>query len=255
MASYYLVDTENTGLGEELLLALSGRLAAGDAVTCFSAFDGRMHIPCGLLLMVQDSGATFSLQKTYPGKNALDFQLSSWLGCLIAKNGKERAMAGMDTYYVVSNDTGYDPLSKFWAGRGLRVERLGTKAWNTAAPVFAESKPEPNVCRQNSSEFGELDESDTKKGEQKAKKEKPAASTGRKKTKKLPELSKAEKKKLRKLIPKGVNEAAVMQAYEKSKDSANLNSELGKVIKDGAATKAIFSYLRPVWKRHGYTAN
>lgn len=50
------------------------------------------------------------------GKNALDFQLVTWLGYLIAKGEKAE-------YCVVSNDTGFDYALDFWKKRGIRVSR------------------------------------------------------------------------------------------------------------------------------------
>ncbi len=48
-------------------------------------------------------------------KNALDFQLTSLLGYMIAVNGKK------ETYCIVSNDTGYNCLKGFWENLGASV--------------------------------------------------------------------------------------------------------------------------------------
>lgn len=49
--------------------------------------------------------------------NALDFQLSSYLGHLISINPKEH-------YYIVSNDMGYDAVVAFWQNRKIPILRL-----------------------------------------------------------------------------------------------------------------------------------
>ena len=54
-------------------------------------------------------------------KNALDFQLSSYLGYLIGKKSKSSAK-----YFIVSNDKGYDCLCSFWKNQGIKVERIQT---------------------------------------------------------------------------------------------------------------------------------
>jgi hypothetical protein len=57
------------------------------------------------------------------GKNALDFQLVTWLGYNIAKDemsGRKKRGAG---YCIVSNDTGFDFAIDFWEKRGISVLR------------------------------------------------------------------------------------------------------------------------------------
>ena len=55
-----------------------------------------------------------------PGKNSLDFYLSSYLGYLIG-TGKHNA------YTVVSQDTGFDHVIEYWKKQRLEVERINTK--------------------------------------------------------------------------------------------------------------------------------
>lgn len=50
------------------------------------------------------------------GKNALDFQLATWLGYLISQNKKE-------SYCIVSNDTGFDYVIDFWKKHEAKVMR------------------------------------------------------------------------------------------------------------------------------------
>ncbi len=49
--------------------------------------------------------------------NALDFQLSTYLGACIQKNPK-------CNYYIVSNDCGYDCVCRFWQNRNISVKRI-----------------------------------------------------------------------------------------------------------------------------------
>lgn len=55
-----------------------------------------------------------------PGKNSLDFYLSSYVGYLIGK-GKHLS------YTVVSQDTGYDHVIEYWKREGIDVKRINTK--------------------------------------------------------------------------------------------------------------------------------
>lgn len=50
------------------------------------------------------------------GKNALDFQLSSYLGYIINQNRFSEA-----DYYIVSKDTAFSYLVSFWEDRGVEV--------------------------------------------------------------------------------------------------------------------------------------
>lgn len=51
------------------------------------------------------------------GKNALDFQLSSWLGYVI----KENEINGEQyNYYIVSSDHGFDFVINFWNKKGIK---------------------------------------------------------------------------------------------------------------------------------------
>ena len=59
-----------------------------------------------------------------PGKNSLDFYLSSYLGYLIGL-GKH------SSYTVVSQDTGFDHVIDYWKRQGLEVERINTKPEKT----------------------------------------------------------------------------------------------------------------------------
>ena len=52
-----------------------------------------------------------------PGKNSLDFYLSSYLGYLIGKNKHS-------SYIVVSQDSGYDSVIEYWNKEGYDVKRI-----------------------------------------------------------------------------------------------------------------------------------
>ena len=56
----------------------------------------------------------------YEGTNALDFQLCSELGYLIAVNKG-------DDFIIVTNDTGYDAAVKYWRHKEYSVKRIAGK--------------------------------------------------------------------------------------------------------------------------------
>lgn len=49
--------------------------------------------------------------------NALDFQLSSYMGCCINKNPEAE-------FYIVSKDHGFDCVCHFWQKRNVNVKRI-----------------------------------------------------------------------------------------------------------------------------------
>lgn len=54
-------------------------------------------------------------------KNALDFQLSSYVGYIIAKNEDNKENC---SYYIVSKDMGYNHLIDFWKRRGVNIKLI-----------------------------------------------------------------------------------------------------------------------------------
>lgn len=69
------------------------------------------------------------IQVTADTKNALDFQLASYLGYLANTN---RA------FFIVSNDTGYDALISFWKGRNVKIERVSNLAGESSYSIRRE---------------------------------------------------------------------------------------------------------------------
>ena len=67
-----------------------------------------------------DTRHKINIIECQPGKNSLDFYLSSYIGYLIGK-GKHSA------YVVVSQDTGYDHVIEYWCSQGYDVKRINTK--------------------------------------------------------------------------------------------------------------------------------
>lgn len=69
----------------------------------------------------------------FTGSNALDFQLVSQLGVYIGSHPKYE-------YIILSNDTGYDAVIKYWRKQGIRIVRLNTAAIRTQAEKADRSK-------------------------------------------------------------------------------------------------------------------
>lgn len=103
--NFFLIDYENVKLrpNDEVI-----RCEEGDEVIVFFSSCCK-NIQMDAIEDIMRKQAIFSCIEVYAGSgNALDFQLSSYLGYLIGL-GYEDA-----NFYIVSNDKGYDCLCDFW---------------------------------------------------------------------------------------------------------------------------------------------
>lgn len=101
----YLVDFEN--VASEGLSGIT-QLEPEDQVVIFysnnsKSLSMRMHILIGKSKCQLDY-----FEVSVGGKNALDHQVSTWLGYLVATGAAER------NYYIVSRDAGYKFVASFW---------------------------------------------------------------------------------------------------------------------------------------------
>jgi hypothetical protein len=104
MRNIYLIDFENVGSD-----GLSGilNLTAEDRVIIFySTKSNRLTMRAHILIGRAEAQFTY-YEATVGGKNALDHQLSTYLGYLIGTGAADR-------YYIVSRDNGYRFASNFW---------------------------------------------------------------------------------------------------------------------------------------------
>ena len=111
--NYFLVDFENVkGAG----LQGVSRLGEEDAVTVFYSIHADT-LTIDLHQQILESTASFHFQKVSVGsKDALDFQLCSYLGYLIRDTLGKKC-----NYYIVTNDHGYHVMTEFWKERGIDV--------------------------------------------------------------------------------------------------------------------------------------
>ncbi|MDO4267516.1 MAG: PIN domain-containing protein, partial [Eubacteriales bacterium] len=114
MKRTYLIDSENINdIWVELLQTLEDKDEILVFYTDKSAHMGYDKIVC---LMEQKKGSVRWI-KCFEGQNALDFQLVTELGSRISQDGKRE-------YVIVSNDTGYDAVVRYWQQKDCRVRRM-----------------------------------------------------------------------------------------------------------------------------------
>lgn len=110
----YLIDSENTG---SAWLGLLKGISKKDKVYIFATEKSSKitYSEAGLLADKWDQVDVVMVERGT--KNALDFQLATYLGYLLraGRNGE---------YIIISGDTGYDPVADFWNSRGKKVKRM-----------------------------------------------------------------------------------------------------------------------------------
>lgn len=108
---YYFVDYENVKMD-----GLNGinKLEPSDKVCIFYS-EHADTLTFDLHKRLNESKATITFEKVEVGsKNALDFQLATFLGYEIASKKD-------DEYYIVSKDTGYTSVYNYWKKRKIGI--------------------------------------------------------------------------------------------------------------------------------------
>ncbi len=119
MASHYLIDYENV---REAGVNYCHRAVEGDAVyLIYTSNASKIGLDA-----LAGMRAEVKVIKVAAGKQSLDMHLISLLGYLVHKHGTQ------DRYIVVSKDTGYDSVLRYWTAEGYKTERItGTREAQT----------------------------------------------------------------------------------------------------------------------------
>ena len=119
---HYLIDSENVG---DFWIPLL-ELPADSAELIVFYTKNSPHMSYDSLIKLKESDRKVTFIKCYEGTNALDFQLCSELGFLIAVNPG-------DEFIIVTNDTGYDAAVKYWRRKEYSVKRIAGKDSRTGS--------------------------------------------------------------------------------------------------------------------------
>lgn len=160
--AYYLVDYEN--VKADGMYGVD-QLGKKDCVCIFYS-ENASTLTFGLHEKLNQTKGKIVLQKVEVGvKNALDFQLSTYLGYLISENeGKN------ETYYIVSEDKGLAILTGYWAERGENVKTASDIA--TAKEDLEEEKPsktEKKEKKEKPEKMEKAEKAEKKSGEEREK--------------------------------------------------------------------------------------
>ena len=113
MSKTFFIDSENVG---DNWIALLQKAAPDDTILVYYTMKSpHMNYRNIILLKESDKEVTF-IECNY-GNNALDFQLCTDLGYRVNNIGDGE-------FIIVSNDTGYDAVVRFWKKRNVNVKRI-----------------------------------------------------------------------------------------------------------------------------------
>ena len=125
--NYFLIDYENVHVN-----GLNGisKLTENDVVIIFYS-DNANTLTFGMHRRINESKADIQFQRVdVKEKNALDFQLCTYLGFLIhEKMGEE------NFYYIVSNDSGYSVLPNYCKKFGVDLKLVSDLTKNSIQPI------------------------------------------------------------------------------------------------------------------------
>ena len=129
--NYYLVDYENIHNDLDNLI---NNTSNGDSIVLFYS-ETCKNISLDVISNFTSRNLKIDCFKVITGtKNALNFQLASYLGYLVGENKKAA------NYYIVSNDKGFDCLCEYWESIGVSVVRICAQT-SVVKPVLKQNPP------------------------------------------------------------------------------------------------------------------
>lgn len=111
MRDIYLIDFEN--VASEGLSGITFLSEDDQVIIFYSNNSNRLSMKMHILIGKSVCKLSY-FEVTVGGKNALDHQISTWLGYLVGTNAAER------NYYIVSRDMGYKHVAHFWANSTMK---------------------------------------------------------------------------------------------------------------------------------------
>lgn len=110
MRDIYLIDFEN--VASEGLSGITYLSEEDQVIIFYSNNSNRLTMKMHILIGKSVCNLNY-FEVTVGGKNALDHQISTYLGYLMGTNAAER------NYYIVSRDMGYKHVANFWASQKI----------------------------------------------------------------------------------------------------------------------------------------
>ena len=136
MKRTYLIDSENIN---DVWVEILDALEIGDCIMVFFT-DKSAHMGYDRIVRLMElEKGTVKRIRCFGGQNALDFQLVTELGHQICQDQECE-------YVIVSNDTGYDSVVRYWQQRGCSVSRIkGMECTKLASRMKKQRQEEPCI--------------------------------------------------------------------------------------------------------------
>ena len=149
--NYYLIDYENVNVS-----GLNGvsKLIENDFVIIFYS-ENAETLTFGMHRRINESKANIKFQKVLvKEKNALDFQLCSYLGFLIRDTMTGENLE--NSYFIVSNDNGYSALPDYWKKFGVNLKIVSNLAKDEVKKSEIKSTPQNNKVNDLEKELSKI---------------------------------------------------------------------------------------------------
>ena len=117
MRKIYFIDSENVG---DNWISLLATVTSEDELIVFYTLKSP-HMNYKNVILLKQSDKKINFIECCEGNNALDFQLCTELGYRMYKITDEE-------FIIVSNDTGFDAVVKYWQKRNKAIRRITGKA-------------------------------------------------------------------------------------------------------------------------------
>ena len=134
MRKIYFIDSENVG---DNWISLLAAITAEDELLVFYT-QKSPHMNYKNVILLKQSDAKIDFIECCEGNNALDFQLCTELGYRMKEISDEE-------FVIVSNDTGFDAVVKYWTQRNKAIRRISGKACSSASAETTVSEEVSNV--------------------------------------------------------------------------------------------------------------
>ena len=133
MRNTYLIDFEN--VGSDGLIGVNSLTNEDRVIIFYSANSSRMTFRAHQQILTSTARFDY-FEVTVGGKNALDHQLGTYLGYLVATSASER-------YFIVSHDNGFKFLSAFWLSQDNTLQIAMADNIKTSLRVRPAERPRP----------------------------------------------------------------------------------------------------------------
>ena len=134
MSKKYFIDSENVG---DNWIVLLDTVAEEDEILVFYTAKSP-HMNYKNLITLKQSPKDVTFIECCEGNNALDFQLCTELGYQVHDIGDNE-------FIIVTNDTGYDAVVKYWKARDIAIRRMTGKSCIQKQPSTSKHRPPTSV--------------------------------------------------------------------------------------------------------------